>query len=51
MRFHVNGTPREAFVPPVLVDLAHQDGPGRDAILEAGMKLLQEKMKIPARMN
>ena len=43
--FHVNGTPREAFTPPVLVNLARRDGPGRDAVLEAGMKVLLGKMR------
>ena len=37
--FHLNGTPREDFVPPVLVNLS---GAGRgDAILEAGVRTLR----------
>jgi len=43
--FHVNGTPRENFVPPVTVDLSHQAALGRDVILEAGLKTLSEKMR------
>jgi carboxyl-terminal processing protease len=38
---HVNGSPREQFVPPVLVNLAGKDDPPRDAILEAGISVLQ----------
>lgn len=49
--FHVNGTPREVFIPPVLVDLARRDGRGSDAILDAGLKVLLEKMRTSARMN
>jgi len=43
--FHINGTLREDFVPPVPVNLVHQDNPGHDAILEAGMRVLLEKMQ------
>ena len=43
--FHINGTPREDFVPPVTVNLLHQDDPKHDAILEAGIKVLLEKMQ------
>ncbi len=43
--FHINGTLREDFVPPVTVSLLHQDNPGHDAILEAGTKVLLEKMQ------
>jgi carboxyl-terminal processing protease len=40
--FHVNGTPREDFVPPVRVNLAapKAESPS-DAILEAGLKALR----------
>ena len=43
--FHINGMPREDFIPPVTVSLMHQDNPGYDAILEAGMKVLLGKMQ------
>lgn len=43
--FHINGTLREDFVPPITVRLVHQDNPGQDAILEAGAKALLEKMQ------
>jgi C-terminal processing protease CtpA/Prc len=36
--FHVNGTPREDFVPPVLVDLATSHA--SDPILEAGLAVI-----------
>ena len=39
--FHVDGTPREAFVPPVLVDLADPKHRGDDPILDAGLKALR----------
>ena len=39
--YHVNGTPREAFRPPVLVDVANAR-PG-DAILEAAYRVLATK--------
>ena len=39
--FHVDGTPREAFVPPVLVDLANPKHRGDDPILDAGLKALR----------
>ena len=38
--FHVNGTPREDFVPPVLVDLTGEEV--GDPILEAGISTLKE---------
>jgi len=37
---HVNGTPRERWQPPVRVDLAGQDEPGRDPILERALALI-----------
>jgi C-terminal processing protease CtpA/Prc len=44
--FHVNGTPREDFVPPVSVDLLHpQDQNTKDAILETGLKTLDGLIK------
>lgn len=47
--FHINGTPREDFVPPVEVGVTGQDGPGHDAILNAGLKALEKKMQPSAR--
>jgi len=38
--FHIGGTPRHAWQPPVLVDLTGQDGERRDAILERALALL-----------
>ncbi|MGC3959897.1 MAG: S41 family peptidase [Verrucomicrobiota bacterium] len=38
--FHINGTPRHLWLPPVLVDLKGQDEPGRDAIRERARKLV-----------
>jgi carboxyl-terminal processing protease len=38
--FHVNGTPRHLWLPPVRVELRGQDDPGRDAILERALLLL-----------
>jgi len=39
--FHVNGTPREDFVPPVLVDLTSRESrDASDPILEAGLAVL-----------
>lgn len=37
--FHVNGTPREAFQPTVLVDVAHATA-GRDPFIEAAVEVL-----------
>ena len=39
--FHVNGTPRERFEPAVRVDLAGNDGPGRDPILDGALAALR----------
>src|SRR5262249_39726600 len=40
--FHVNGTPREEFVPPVYVDLLKPENQReQDPILEAGLKTLR----------
>jgi C-terminal processing protease CtpA/Prc len=44
--YHVNGTPREDFVPPVAVDLLkpeHQKA--RDPILEAGLRTLRARIR------
>jgi C-terminal processing protease CtpA/Prc len=38
--FHAGGVPRHAWAPPVLVDLARQDGEERDAILDRGLAAL-----------
>ena len=38
--FHVNGTPREEFVPPVLVNLTGEEA--GDPILETGISTLKE---------
>ena len=38
---HVDGTPRERWVPPVLVDLAGEER-GRDAVLERGIRELRD---------
>jgi carboxyl-terminal processing protease len=43
--FHVNGTPREDFVPPVTVDLLKTDKNAKDAVLETGLRTLQELIK------
>jgi carboxyl-terminal processing protease len=37
--FHVNGTPREAYQPKVVVDVA-QARPGRDPFIEAALKVI-----------
>jgi carboxyl-terminal processing protease len=37
--YHVNGTPREAYQPPVVVDVA-QVAPGRDPFVETALKVL-----------
>ena len=38
--FHVDGTPREAFVPPVLVE---SSAAGEDAVLEAALQWMEEQ--------
>ena len=43
--FHINGTPREDFVPPIEVNLMGHDAPEHDAILETGLKVLEKKMQ------
>jgi C-terminal processing protease CtpA/Prc len=43
--FHVDGTPREAFVPPVLVDLTDPKHRGDDPILDAGLRALREALQ------
>ncbi len=40
--YHVNGTPREAFLPKVLVDMTRQDL-GEDPILEAALRVLAQR--------
>jgi C-terminal processing protease CtpA/Prc len=41
--FHVNGTPREDFVPAVLVDLLKSEGkPAGDLILRRGVQAMQK---------
>jgi len=48
--FHVNGTPREDFVPAVKVDLAKPDNTGaRDPILDAGLKALRARIGSSAK--
>jgi C-terminal processing protease CtpA/Prc len=47
--FHVNGTPREDYVPTVLVDLQkpeHQKA--RDPILDAGLEALRSRIRSGA---
>ncbi len=44
--FHVNGTPREDFVPPVYVDLLNPENQkAKDPILEAGLRALKALIK------
>jgi carboxyl-terminal processing protease len=43
--FHINGTPRENFVPPVYVTLSGQSNGAQDAILDKGLSVLRAKMK------
>jgi C-terminal processing protease CtpA/Prc len=44
--FHVNGTPREDFVPPVYVDLLSPDSQAtRDPILDAGLRTISAPIK------
>ncbi len=43
--FHVNGTPREDFVPPVYVDPLRTGAGDGDTILEAGLRTLRSKMR------
>ena len=43
--FHMNGTPRHLWLPPVRVDLRGQDDEGRDAILERALMLLRAPPK------
>lgn len=48
--FHVNGTPRERFVPPVYVDLSRRGSrPGADPILEAGLRRLRAMLRAKGR--
>ena len=41
--FHLNGTPREAFAPPVLVRLTGERP--NDLILETGIRTLKESLE------
>jgi carboxyl-terminal processing protease len=44
--FHVNGTPREDFLPPVYVDLLNPENQkAQDAVLETGLKTLHALIK------
>jgi carboxyl-terminal processing protease len=48
--FHVNGTPREDFVPTVPVDLIKSESQkAGDPILEAGLKALRERIRSAAK--
>ena len=48
--FHVNGTPREDFVPTVLVDLLKSENQkAGDPILDAGLKELRERIRSTAK--
>lgn len=42
--FHINGEPRELFMPPVLVDVKNQAS-GRDVILQSALEYLTKKNK------
>lgn len=46
--FHINGTPREDFVPSVEVSMTGQDAPRHDATLNAGLEVLEKKMQPSA---
>src|SRR6185369_1671308 len=39
--FHIDGTPRHRWAPPVLVDLVGRDEEGRDPILERALELVR----------
>ena len=41
--FHVNGSPRENFVPPVHVDLLKVNQSGEDLIMRAGLSILKRR--------
>jgi hypothetical protein len=43
--FHVNGTPREKFVPPVYIDLLLSSKQDRAVVLNSGLKVLKTMMK------
>ena len=47
--FHVNGTPRENFVPTVRVDLSVAASGSVDPILEAGLRVLRAKAGLKAK--
>lgn len=51
--FHVNGTPREKFLPPIYVDLLKRKNQGEgDTILQVGLKTLKGgKAKNKGRYN
>ena len=42
--FHVNGTPREDFIPEIHVDMQNQKENSEDLILDAGIKVLLQKI-------
>jgi carboxyl-terminal processing protease len=46
--YHVNGTPREAFRPQVLVDVTRA-GPDEDPVLEAALRVLAQQVAPSAR--
>jgi len=43
--FHIGGTPRHLWLPPVRVDLSGQDDESRDAILERAIALLDTTLR------
>jgi C-terminal processing protease CtpA/Prc len=45
--FHVNGIPRETFVPPVYVDLLKQGNQQGDAVMTRGLEVLRGMVKRP----
>ncbi|MFZ0063679.1 MAG: S41 family peptidase [Pyrinomonadaceae bacterium] len=45
--FHVNGTPRERFVPPVYIDLLKRGNQQGDAVMMRGLAVLRNMLKRP----
>jgi C-terminal processing protease CtpA/Prc len=45
--FHVNGTPREKFVPPVYIGLLLNERQGDDVVLNRGLAELKAKSRMP----
>ena len=42
--FHVNGTPREDFVPPIHIDLSKlRSASAKDVVLDAGLAVLRRR--------